>query len=64
MNKKFVALISSVVMLGSSIALAACGDDNKNQFTVAYLSGGRGERNIAARKLRLSVWKQAKKKQK
>ena len=43
MNKKFVALISSVVMLGSSIALAACGDDNKNQFTVAYLSGGRGE---------------------
>lgn len=43
MNKKFVALVSSVVLLGSSIALTACGDDNKNQFTIAYLAAGRGE---------------------
>lgn len=43
MNKKLVALVGSVVMLGSTLALSACGDEDKNQFTIAYLAAGRGE---------------------
>lgn len=44
MNKKLVALVGSVVMLGGVVAGAAsCGKRDKSEFTVAYLAGGRGE---------------------
>lgn len=44
MNKKLVALVGSVVMLGGMVAGAAsCGNKTKYDFTVVHLAGGRGE---------------------